>query len=274
MTYTEYKSIPAVNWSSLKHLGTSPLQYQHELTTERADSSFFRVGLAIHAMILEPAAVSASFQVWRERRGTNAYKAFAIEHYGKTILSGDEWDSALGAAAAIRLHPYASALLAAGLKEAALQWTDAETGLPMKARVDHAGRCLIDLKSAARIDPRMFANTATRLGYPQQFAFYEDGLRANGIEPRDAPHMVVVQSGAPHDAIVYRMQPDVIEHGRYEYKRLLRELKRCRETYGPDARWPGVAPEPIDFVLPAWIGADEDDDLDYGETEQDEGEAA
>ena len=278
MTYDDYRKIDAVNWSSLKSIGVSPLQYWHDLHHPRPDAAHFRIGQALHAHILEPETFASRF--WRQEKqtgkGSRLAMAAAKSHAsaaGVTVLSEAEYDAAFGSAAAVLANPHASALLSRGLKEAVLRWTDAETGLDCKARVDHAGKCLIDLKSAARIDPRRFASAAISLGYHCQLAFYEDGLRANGIEPADVPHLIVVESSMPHDVLVYRMPPHVIETGRHEYKTLLAKLKHCRETN----HWPGRAEAPIDFVMPAWHGTDEDDDLDYGETEteqDEEGDAA
>lgn len=257
MTYNEYRAIDAVNWSSLKVMGVSPLQYWHELNTPREDASHFRIGLAIHAIVLEPSTVKSAFAIYEDgnRRGKK-WDAFKAEHAGLHILTEPEWSAALGSAAAVMANPHASALLKRGLKEAVLQWTDEETGLACKARVDHAGRSLIDLKSSRPVSQRSFAAAAARLGYHGQFAFYEDGLRANGIEPADAPHMIVVHSEMPHDVVVYRMGPQVIDTGRQEYRALLEKLKRCRETN----QWPGAAPDgPVDFVLPAWATMDDEE---------------
>ena len=265
MTYAEYSRIDAVNWSSLKSIAVSPLQYWHDLRNPRDEAPHFRIGRAIHAHILEPHTFKDHF--WRhegERRG-KAWKAVKAraDAAGVCVLTAPEWAAAFGAAAAVLANPHAAALLSRGLKEAVLTWTDAETGLPCKARVDHAGRSLIDLKSAARINRNVFAAAAVRLGYPGQFAFYEDGLRANGIEPQDDPHMIVVQREMPHDVIVYRMPPEVVAFGREEYRRLLAKLKHCRKTN----TWPGAAPDgPMDFVLPGWALPEDEGLLFDGET--------
>lgn len=274
MTYAEYSRIDAVNWSSLKVMAESPLAYLHAKMTPRPDSRHFRIGRAIHAHILEPHTFRDQFWLHKgSRRGT----AFDLlqkqaDAAGVTILTQPEWDAAFAAAAAVLANPTAAALLARGLKEAVMTWTDADTGLKCKARLDHAGAALIDLKSANRIERHAFASQAYRFGYHGQFAFYEDGLRANGIDPADLPHMIVVQSELPCDVIVYRMTPDVMTQGRLLYRRLLAQLRDCLATN----TWPGMAPNgPIDFALPAYAGLDDedDDDLDYGDQDE-EGEAA
>jgi len=260
VTYAEYRKIDAVNWSSLKAMAVSPLQYQYERMHPREETRYLRVGIAVHAHILEPHTFLDRFRRHEGSRRGKAWDAVRAEAdaAGVTVLTEDEWDDAFGAAAAVLANPYAAAYLKSGLKEASFTWTDPGTGLLCKGRIDHAGSHLVDLKTAARIDQRTFAAAAARLGYHSQLAYYADGLAANGIKVDAEPILIVVQSSMPHDVIVYRIPPHVIEAGRAEYQRLLALLKHCRETN----TWPGAAPDgPIEFELPAWATTGDGDDL-------------
>lgn len=256
MTYAEYARIPAVNWSRLKSLRVSPLQYQHDLTAPREETGFLRIGTTMHAYILEPETFRDRFCVYEGavRRGKE-WEAFKAANANATILIASEMEAAVGCAKAVLAHPVAAPFLRGGFKEAVLQWEDAETGTKCKARLDIAGARLVDLKSAGQIGKRRFASQAASLGYHGQFAYYEDGLRANGIEPTGDPVMIVVQSEPPHDVITYRMPPHVIDAGRAEYRALLELLAECEES----GVWPGVAPdELVDFELPAWAEMDDE----------------
>ena len=257
MTFTEYQAIDAVNFSSLKALKVSPLQYQHDQKNPRAETAFFRVGRAIHAYILEPETFAQRFARFtgKVRRGKE-WEAFKEANASADILSDDEWESAIGSARAVLAHPVASKIVKGGFRESVLTWTDEETGLKCKARLDLVSSRIVDLKSAARIGRHQFAAAAARLLYHGQFAFYADGAAANGIELAGDPSMVVVQSEPPHDVIAYRLPPQVVEAGRAEYRALLEKLRDCREADS----WPGVAPDTLeDFSLPAWATADEDE---------------
>lgn len=256
MTFREYVAIDAHNWSSIKRIEESPLAYYHaKHVAEREETAAFRIGRATHALVLE-GEVAFKAQFWKRETfiGKGAVKArqaleARAEAAGVTLLSEDEWTAAHGAAASVLTNPWALALLKRGVSEHVIQWTDAETQLKCKARVDFAGRALVDLKTALRIEPRVFAANAVRLGYPGQFAFYEVGCVANEIPFEDMPHMIVVQSVMPHDVLVYRMSPPVMEHGRRRMRRCLRILSECLDA----DYWPGAgAGGPVDFELPRW----------------------
>lgn len=251
-----YESIPAVNWSSLKHMRVSPLQYQHELTRERKDTDAFRMGRAIHALVLEPQHWDRDFAVWdgAARRGA-AWDTFAELHRSRTILTAQESRRAKLAAMAVRSHPVARQHLRDGVAEHTIQWVDAETGVECKGRVDAVNGHLVELKTAADIDPVRFASAAARYGYHAQLAFYFDGLAALGHQMHE-PAMIVVESDEPHDVLVYAVDEGVLEAGRALYRRLLRRLVACRES----GSWPGRCEGEMALVLPAWAEADDEAD--------------
>ena len=221
----------------------------------REETSFFRIGRGTHALTLEgEAAFAEQFLRYEAATGKGSRKANAATKAhaaagGLTLLTEEETAAVLGASASVRTNPWASALLKRGHSEQVVEWTDAETGLKCKARIDFLGNEMIDLKTALRINPRVFQANATRLGYPGQFAHYENGLRANGIAPVGTPHMIVVQSEMPHDVIVYRMPERVMEHGRRRVRHCLRVLGECLDA----DYWPGAgAGGPVDFELPRY----------------------
>lgn len=254
-SYDDYNRIDAVRWSSLKRMSTSPLHYWHGLTTERPDAAHFRIGTAVHTFVLEPDTFTSRVVCYRDgvRRG-KAWEAFKADNEGRLILSVDEYDRALGAGSAVLAHPAAGQHLAAGLREATLTWTDDATGLKCKARVDHCGSSLVDLKTTANLDGRLFAASAVRLGYLGQLAFYLDGLKANGVAVHDEPLLIAVESSKPHDVVPYRFRADVVDYGREEYQTLMVKLKGCMERN----EWPGRAQDVVDFQLPNWVLAGDD----------------
>lgn len=252
LTYREYAALEGVNWSRLKAMRVSPRQFHYELTNPPdSDSPHFRIGVATHAQVLEPETFRERFCCYKGTRRGKAWEAAKALSASQNlaILSEEEAEAVAGAAAAVLTNPYAAAILGEGLREVSITWEDEETRFDCKGRADFAGDRLVDLKTAARIDPRAYAAQATRLGYHAQFAFYLDGLRANGLSGGDRdPVMFVVQSAMPHDTIIYTMPPHVIDAGRAEYRRLLRRLYECAER----DEWPGIASGPVVFELPRW----------------------
>lgn len=262
-TFTQYREIRAVNWSSLKQLRVSPLQYQYRLSHEMTDSAMFRVGRAAHTSVLEPEAFASRHTLFpgASRRG-KAWEAYLADYAGddpRDILIEREADLALGCADAIRNCPEAMRHLHGGVAEHTITWTDADTGLACKARCDSVNGHLVDLKATAYVSPRLFPSEAARLGYHGQIAFYLDGLVASGLLPADSPIppvIVAVQSEPPHDVVVWTIPGDTIETGRCLYKRLMLRLIDCRDS----GLWPGVAPEPVSLALPAWATKELEDD--------------
>lgn len=252
MNDQEYAAIDAINWSKLKALRSSPKHFKHEAAKpwNDGDTPAMRIGRAAHCFLLDPDQFQRQFVYFAgDKRKKTLWTAFQDEHSGKTILNKSEYYRALGIATAVADHPLARSFLATGLKEAALTWTDKETGVLCKGRVDHAGLHLVDVKTCAQIDPRLFANQSARLGYHCQLAFYKDGLAENGVRVAPEPVIIAVESDEPYDVVVYALPEPVVDIGRDEYRRLLNVLKRCREQDS----WPGYAPDQIELTLPAWV---------------------
>lgn len=244
----QYEAIPAVNWSTLKHLRVSPLEYQYRLT-HPTDSPAFALGRATHAALYEPDLFALHWVVYpgAVRRGKE-WEAFKAEHEHDEIVTLAERTTAQEIADAVRRHPAAEELLDGSFVEQALRWTDAETGIECKGRVDQVSGRLADLKTAQSIEPHAFQGAVARYGYHTQAAFYVDGLAANGIDYLAAPVLIAVEKEPPYDVLVYELPARVIEAGRAEYRRLLRTLQSCRAS----GLWPGRCADLVQLTLPAW----------------------
>lgn len=260
MTFAEYLDIDAWNWSLLKEGKKSARHIAHRKAQPREDTTSLKVGRAAHTAILEPHKFEAEFAVWDGDRRGKAFAAFAEQHPEQTILRLTEYEACLGMRNAVRAHPVASGLLARGDAEVALLWTDEETGLACKARIDWLGDdCLVDLKTTSDVEPIRFGITAGRMGYHGQLAFYLRGLKAKGLEL--PAKIVAVESAAPHDVAVFALSEDDLWLGDCEVSRLLKLVAECKERN----EWPGSCPGETPLILPAWMfkqAADEDDGFD------------
>ncbi len=258
MKRTDYDAIDAVNWSSLKHMGDSPLHYRHRLTEPREDTDAMLLGRAVHTACLEPDRFPLDYAVWTGgRRAGKEWDAYCAANEGRDILREQDYLEVCVIRDAVRRHPLAVPyLLAPGPCETGIQWTDEATGLACKGRLDKVatidgGKVLVDLKTARDIKARVFGSHAAKLGYHAQVAFYFDGLVALGQAPTRAV-FVVVENKAPYDVAVYVATEDVLWAGREEYRALLGQLVRCRES----DTWPGRYAEEQELVLPAWLYED------------------
>lgn len=259
MDHAEYSQICAINWSLLKSMRVSPRQFAHDRDNPRPETDTLRVGLCIHTYVFEPSTFAERYIPYEGRRAGKAWEAFREEHADKTIMTLNDWARAIKTGQTVLEHPIAAKYLAGGSNEQLIAWTDDETGIACKGRIDHASKHLVDLKSTATIDPRQFAASAVRYGYFGQLAFYLDGCRACGLDVDDTPILIAVASTPPHDVIVYELPEHAVQYGRDLYRQLLRQYKECTEL----DFWPGIARDEVQTLEPpAWAYDEVDDDLE------------
>lgn len=263
LDFDSYRKLHGTNWTRLKSLRTSALQYRYDEANPREETPALRIGIAAHALVLEPAELERRCCVFKgARRAGKEWDAFKLEHAGKIIFNEGEWDRAIGAGEAILRNKLAQGYLRDGLHELAVTWMDPATGIPCKCRVDHAGPHQVEIKTTGVLEPRRFANLAIGMGYHGQLAFQDEGLAANGVKVFADKIMIVVDSKPPHDVVVYRWRSMDVEVGRKDVRSLLALLKAHRAA----DRWPGVANDQVvDFEMPAWALDDGAIDMDYGD---------
>ena len=270
----DYSQIPGVNWSSLKIIERSPKHYRHGLTTPRPDTDTFRLGRALHTLVLEPHRFAEQYAIWPSispatgkatRRAGGEWADFEAAHLaaGRTILREQDIAEIEAMAEAVRADPTCAAWLDGMTHvEHVLQWTDAETGIGCKGRCDlvSAAGILTDLKTARDHAPGAMSRQASALGYHAQLAYYHDGALAFGI-PVIGAAVLAVEKSAPYDCGVLTLSPEDIQAGRAHYRALLRILAECLEA----DTWPGVyqgQPQPL--ALPAWAaGVPEDEEIGF-----------
>jgi exodeoxyribonuclease VIII len=251
-----YRDINAINWSTLKAIAKSPKHYQHATAKKRADRHHLLIGRAAHAAILEPDWF-ATWPVWEGTRRGKAWDLFKATHAGEDILTVTEQEQCLRMRRAVMEHPIAAAYLSGGEAEKIVTWTDADTGLRCKGRIDYVTRrAIVDVKTTGDVAESRFGSWAARIGYHGQAAFYRDGYAAaHGLE---LPFVIVaVEVEEPHDVAVYRLDEDALYAGQRDYARFLGIVKDCQRT----GEWPGRYPEERTLTLPPWVIGDDEEDI-------------
>lgn len=238
--YTNYDSIQALNWSTLKYLATSALLYKWRLTHPEPRKQAYITGLAGHCKILEPEAFDDRFGVYEKRRAGAAWDTWKDAHPGVQSLTPGEMAVVEHIADAVHSHPEARALLAQCRVEEPLVWTDPDTGLKCKGRVDMLSISFVgDLKTTRNVDPWRFARDARDYMYDGQLAHYHTGaVTLRKISGKETPWIIAAQNCEPFDVVVYRMKPDDLDSGRQLGLRLQRRLQECQAADW----WPGCAP--------------------------------
>lgn len=228
---------------------------------ERPDTSAFRLGKAAHAAVLEPerfrrAYVTApDFGPVRKTDECSSEQAkvnktrkaeWMAAHAGATILDSETGRHTLGMVNAIAEDPDARALLEAGMAEATALWSDPETGLPCKARIDFYRpdiETVVDFKSTRDARKWAWSRSAETYAYYRQDPMYRDGLIALGHGVRRFV-FVVVESVPPYLLKLYELDAADVQQGRIENSANLRTLARCLMTN----TWPGYERDGIETI--------------------------
>lgn len=249
---TAYDDIRALNFSTLKHLHVSPLFYQYRIENPEPPEQYYVVGNGIHCRVLEPDEFENRYalcEITRNKRH-GEYQEWIEEHYGMEALNAAEMENVKRAGDAVLAHKDAREALKGCRHEEPLTWTDPDTGLACKGRVDAIKpACIIDLKSTTNIAARAFYNDAAKFLYHCQLAFYQTGaVTLRKIDGKEMPYLIAVEKEPPYDVSVDRLKPDDLHAGRQVCLRLMRRLLECQAA----DLWPGKSPDLRYMDLPPW----------------------
>ena len=181
-----------------------------------------------------------------------------LEQIGVEVLEPKELEDTQGMADALRAHPVAREYLADCIAEDTVTWTDEETGIACKARVDMRNPLqVLDLKTHRYEMRWQIVNEFRRRLYAGQLAFYHDGLVADHRLPPDArmPGILAVQNEGPYDVVAGPLSETALSDGRALYRALLKRYALCEAS----GIWPGVAPGPFEWdISPYDVPVDEE----------------
>ena len=242
----DYDQHHGVRWSLLSHMRKSPAHYRHAVEHARKDTSALRTGSALHTLVFEPETFGDRFTTYApsKTKGEGARKAWeafqeSAREQGLTILDADEIARAEGMARAVRNTARDYIAPSKGRAEIPISWTDEETGLLCKSRLDWMTlhRIVIDLKSTRSTDERAFSAQAWRLGYFHQAMFYAMGVAAvSGCKLDEVPFLFVsVESEPPYDVALFEPCSETRYAAIEDVRRLLTQLAECQRVN----KWPG-----------------------------------
>lgn len=260
-----YDDTPGLNWSTLKHMATSPRLLRWRVDHPRPDTPALTRGRAIHCAVLEPERWASEyvplpvFPDGRTKAGKAAKAAFMeCVKPGVEVLSASEHELAERCAEAVRSHPAAAELLRGGRTEETVTWVDPVEEIACKGRLDWIGPAgILDVKTTRHESIRLIASDCARYLYHGQLAWYHDGARAARLIPPDAepPHVIFVQTCEPYDVVPARLSEDDLLRGRGLYRDLLSRYVECVAADW----WPGMEPGVLDLALPGWAAAGTED---------------
>ena len=248
----------------LREFRRCPAQYHGIVkgTAARADSGAFRIGRAVHKLLLEgETPFRGAFTVGgplNERTGrtfgpdTKAFSEWlrdnGLDKAG--TLTSAEADHVRRMRDAAKSHPEIGRLFSDGWAERSARMT--MEGVPCQIRIDwlRADGMAVDVKTVE--DITRFESDARRFGYLHQFAFYRDGALAAGGGELEMT-AVVLEKKPPYRAGVWTFPFATLEPYSIQNRQSLTAYRRCRET----GRWPTGYESPRSFppagIPPVWL---------------------
>ena len=213
------------------------------------DKRHFRVGRALHDLLLVEGAVPADYFIVPEgfvATHTNkwadtlpAYRE-AVEA-GKTVLTVGEFRTVQAMAESVSKHELANALLTAGQAEVTLAARDPKTGVWLRARPDvlpDVMEIIPDVKTAIDASLETYERAATGNGYFQSAAHYIDVINLiYGEQPRRWV-LVTVEKSPPYCVVIDHLDDDDLEQARMLNRRAINQFADCTAT----GNWYGYTP--------------------------------
>lgn len=248
MPEKEYRSLKAINQSSLRHALRSPAHYIENTITPSEQTSAMVFGSAFHCYLLERDQFESGFAIQPETissKASKAFKEFEKECGQKLIVTQDDMDRIITMASIISHHRVASDLLSGGVAESVLVWKDPKTDLLCKGKLDYikpvaspqkdsSNYVIVDVKTTKDARPWSFAKSCHDYGYHFQSAFYLDAFcRLKGVNRSQVDYLIIaIEPTRPHGLIVYRLGSESIDLGRRDYQKALGAIKECEELGG------------------------------------------
>lgn len=269
----DYHANPAIGSSAIEDFRESPRLYEGRYITKTIPplvaSDAMELGTAIHLRILEPDRYFSSLaepypelapdgKKWLRRKGSDHERWWADEEEkraGKLALDQETIDTIEAVASSVLSKRWAKSLLKGdGKAEFSIFWTDKETGLPLKCRVDWFRDVVsVDLKTTGDASPAQFVKRCVTLGYHRKKQHYLAGIRAYTGEKDSMLLNIAAGTAPPFSAWAYELE-DTDRYtnrslGLMEWRHTLARLKQCLDT--GDFSEQGEH-EVMRLELPAW----------------------
>lgn len=268
-----YHRHPALSSSGARRLlpPSCPALFRHEQLHGRPEKRQFDFGHAAHQRVLgigqELVVVQTTAKDGAKSDATDYRTKSAGEHRDEIRAAGGvpilaaELEQVEAMAAAIRAHPWASALFdpdRGGLPEQSAFWTDARYDVDRRARFDWLpavrpdGRLIVpDYKTTTCAERGAFARSVSSYGYHVQAVFYMDAVRDLGQADDVAFVFVAQEKTAPYLINVFELDDDWLRIGRADTDRALQVFAECAAT----DTWPSYSSDVELITPPTWLAS-------------------
>jgi exodeoxyribonuclease VIII len=255
LTFDEYCAIDAVNVTKLlSYLDQSPEEALWEQVHQKGDTAATTKGHAAHAALLEPEAFERDYaacpKFGRKKADLDLKAKWEAEHANSVQVSDAAYNEAIAIRDSILKNPDVNEFFTGkGQNEVTVVWTDEETRLLCKARIDritfyHGYPTVLDLKTASDIDVDGIHYAVMKYHYHIRLASYVAAM--NALKPANyLPAIVWVKNTPPYTARATQFDEPEMKEGLAGYRHLLTRHAECAKAN----YWPGYkgAPEVIEF---------------------------
>ena len=198
-------------------------------------------GTLFHTTVLEPHLIDEDYIEYekfdrRTKDGKSGFADFCQRAGNRTVVTREDLDKAREMFEGVMRNPEARRLLELpGRCELAYRWTDADSGLPLKIRMDKYNNdgTIVDLKTTDHVSPESWSRTTHNFGYHRQAAMYIDGIKSGKM------HFIACSKTPPHECVVYDLGFNTLNLGRSENRGVLFELAYRRRENIWTGRWSG-----------------------------------
>jgi exodeoxyribonuclease VIII len=250
---SNYYENTAISNSKLTYLAKSPAHFKHLEEVGFKETEALEFGRAFHCAILEPDKFLSSYMALpqvdkRTKEGKALFSDFIERNMGKCFLGQEEFDKILTMSKKLLSSPAVCELLQ-GEYEQEFYWTDEQTGIDCKSKLDvyNRGVRVVDIKTTESADPETFHRSIFKYAYHRQGGMYIDATQE--VLPY---YIIAIEKDAPHEFSILRLSEEVLEYGRKEYKSLLEKCAQCRANN----YWPGYETKYFDAFeveLPSYM---------------------
>lgn len=257
MDEAAYHAHPAISNGFVRSLlRRSPAHARANADEPTAETPALLFGHAVHTRALEPESFGERYAIAPKvdrptKEGKATWAALCESHPDAVHLSEPDEELIKGIADDLEAHPHAPVLLTNGAPELSGFWTDPDTGIVCRCRVDwlRGDRIGTDLKATADASPDAFQRSIAKYGYYVQAAWYAMGYQAISGEALSDFVFLYVEKAAPFAVGLYRVDSTALALGEGQARRALRTIADCQAR----DHWPAYPAQVEPIGVPDWL---------------------
>ena len=270
MSNADYHANPAFSSSQIKDVLRSPAHFfANHIDPQRGEkspaTSDMNLGSLLHTFLLEPHKVALEYAVAekfdrRTKQGKADAEAFEQANAGKIIVDNDDYQRAVHMSESLRNHPWLFDLMNNNYYqvESSIFYTDADTGLSLRARPDlhiapnhkFPNGLIIDVKSTDDARPHAFSRTCGNFRYDISAAMYRLAMQAYYKTDSLADfYFAVVERNAPFNCLIFKASDDMLMIGEAAYHDAIATIADCLAIN----EWDGYAKDVSEINLPKYM---------------------